>query len=109
MIDPSDARLFYRVRTGGRGRWIHWIDAGNGNIQAYDGIAYDGPGWRQGDTKNLGTSVQVGLMMVSSDGRQAYDAENTKTAAGIVRRRTMWDLQMVRRVARGVDAHFYAV
>jgi Zn-dependent metalloprotease len=120
MIDPSDARLFYRVENRRSGeRWIHWIDAGNGNIRkAYDGIAYDGPGIGvKGDTKTLDTSVQGGTnVMVSSDGRQAtYDAENTRNFAdrpGILFADAddVWDLAGRTSPGQpaGVDAHYYA-
>jgi Zn-dependent metalloprotease len=43
MINPVSGRYFYRVETRrADSRWVHWIDAGNGQVlNKYDAIAYD--------------------------------------------------------------------
>ena len=43
MINSTNGRYFYRVETRrADSRWIHWIDAGNGQVlNKYDALAYD--------------------------------------------------------------------
>lgn len=120
MIDPADGRLFYKVENRRAAqRWIHWIDAGNGNVRkAYDAIAHDGPGIGvKGDTKQLDTSVEGGTnVLVTSDSRQAtYDAQNTRffdARPGVLFADAddVWNLAGRDSPGQpaGVDAHYYA-
>jgi bacillolysin len=55
LINPSTERYFYRVETRRlASRWIHWIDAGSGDvIKRFNAIADDHGIGVKGDTKDI--------------------------------------------------------
>jgi len=63
LMNPANGRYFYHVETRhADSRWIHWIDAGSGQmLNKYDALAYNcgtppcgfGVAYDDGDTSDI--------------------------------------------------------